>query len=60
MSNGVNYHKIYLNLPLQEPPKFTQIGIFGMKINKPSGNPEDSPLPHFEQLLLNSCPNGWK
>jgi hypothetical protein len=25
-------HKIYQHLPLQDPPKFTQIGIFGMKI----------------------------
>jgi hypothetical protein len=24
---------------LQDPPKFTQIGIFGLK-TKPSGNPE--------------------
>jgi hypothetical protein len=24
---------------MQGPPKFTQIGIFGMKIHKPSGNP---------------------
>jgi hypothetical protein len=46
-----NGHKIYLiavkyiiwlynkqNLPLQDPPKFTQIGKFGSKIT-PSGNP---------------------
>jgi hypothetical protein len=26
-------HKIYQNLPLQEPPKFTQIGILGLKIS---------------------------
>jgi predicted secreted protein len=25
-------HKIYQHLPLQDPPKFTQIGIFGLKI----------------------------
>jgi hypothetical protein len=24
---------MYQHLPLQEPPKFTQIGIFGLKIN---------------------------
>jgi hypothetical protein len=28
-----NIHKIYQHLPLQDPPKFTQIGIFGLKIN---------------------------
>jgi hypothetical protein len=28
MPNG---HKIYQHLPLQDPPKFTQIGIFGLK-----------------------------
>jgi hypothetical protein len=27
-----NGHKIYQHLPLQDPPKFTQIGIFGLKI----------------------------
>jgi hypothetical protein len=30
MPNG---HKIYQNLPLQEFPKFTKIGIFGLKTN---------------------------
>jgi hypothetical protein len=25
--------KIYQNLSMQDPPKFTQIGIFGLKIN---------------------------
>jgi hypothetical protein len=25
-------HKIYQHLRLQDPPKFTQIGIFGLKI----------------------------
>jgi hypothetical protein len=28
-----NGHKIYQLFPVQGPPKFTQIGIFGMKIN---------------------------
>jgi hypothetical protein len=28
---GPNGHKIY-HLPLKVPPKFTQIGIFGLKI----------------------------
>jgi hypothetical protein len=27
-----NVHKIYQLLPLQGPPKFIQIGIFGLKI----------------------------
>jgi hypothetical protein len=26
-------HKIYQHLPSQHPPKFTQIGIFGLKTN---------------------------
>jgi hypothetical protein len=36
--NIPNGHKIYQHLPLHGPPKFTQIGIFGLKTN-PSGNP---------------------
>jgi hypothetical protein len=28
-----NGHKIYQYYPLQDPPKFTQIGIFGLKEN---------------------------
>jgi hypothetical protein len=28
------------HLPLQDPPKFSQFGLFGMKIHMPSGNPE--------------------
>jgi hypothetical protein len=28
------------NIPLQDAPKFTQIGIFGLKIHITSGNPE--------------------
>jgi hypothetical protein len=27
-----NGHKIYQNFPFQDPPKFTQILIFGLKI----------------------------
>jgi hypothetical protein len=27
--NSPNGHKIYQHLPLPDPPKFTQIGIFG-------------------------------
>jgi hypothetical protein len=29
-------HKIYQQFPLQDPPKFTQIGIFGLKTNHPA------------------------
>jgi hypothetical protein len=28
-----NVHKIYHHLPLQGPPKFTQVSIFGFKTN---------------------------
>jgi hypothetical protein len=31
----VNCHKIYQQRPLQDPQKFTQIGIFGLKIYHP-------------------------
>jgi hypothetical protein len=31
--NRPNGHKIYQHLPLQDPPKFTLIGIFGLKTN---------------------------
>jgi hypothetical protein len=30
--NRLNGHKIYQHLPLQDHPKFTQVGIFGLKI----------------------------
>jgi hypothetical protein len=30
--NIPNGHKISQHFPLQDPPKFTQIGIFGLKI----------------------------
>jgi hypothetical protein len=33
-----NVHKIYQHLQLQDPPKFTQIGIFWFE-NVPSGRP---------------------
>jgi hypothetical protein len=32
-SNIPNGHKIYQHFPFQGPPKFTQTGIFGLKIN---------------------------
>jgi hypothetical protein len=44
---------MFQHLLLHEPPKFTQIGIFGLKTNhlatpivenKPSGNPADKPF----------------
>jgi hypothetical protein len=31
--NIQNGHKIYQDFPQQDPPKFTQIGIFGLKTN---------------------------
>jgi hypothetical protein len=31
--NGPSVHKIYQHLPLQDPPKFTQIWIFGSETN---------------------------
>jgi hypothetical protein len=34
--NIPNVHKIYKHLPLQGPPKFIQIGIFGLKIYHPT------------------------
>jgi hypothetical protein len=40
---------VYQHLPLQDLPKFTQIGIFGFE-NMPSGNPVELLLIQF--LLL--------
>jgi hypothetical protein len=37
--NGPNGHRIDQHLPLQDRAKFTQIGIFGLKLHLPSGNP---------------------
>jgi hypothetical protein len=34
--NRQNGHKIYQHLSLQDPPKFTQSGIFGFKICHPA------------------------
>jgi hypothetical protein len=31
--NGPSVHEIYQHLPLQDPPKFPQIRIFGLKTN---------------------------
>jgi hypothetical protein len=31
--NGLNFRKIYQHLPLQDPPKCSQIWIFGLKTN---------------------------
>jgi hypothetical protein len=31
--NGPGVHKIYQHLPIADPPKFTQIWIFGLKTN---------------------------
>jgi hypothetical protein len=35
-----NGNRIYQHLPLQDPTKFTQIWIFGLKIYAASGNPD--------------------
>jgi hypothetical protein len=32
LQNISNGRKIYQHLQLQDPPKFTQIGIFGLKV----------------------------
>jgi hypothetical protein len=32
LQNMPNGHKICRHLPLQDPPKFTQFGIFGLKV----------------------------
>jgi hypothetical protein len=33
LKNRPNGHKIYQDFPWQDPPKFTQIEIFGLKTN---------------------------
>jgi hypothetical protein len=38
---------LYQHLPLQAPPKFTQIWIFWLKIHMPSGNPARGALHSF-------------
>jgi hypothetical protein len=43
--------KIYQHLPLQEPTKFTQIGIFGLK-TVPSGNPGCGPHYYLKRALI--------
>jgi hypothetical protein len=37
--NIPNSNKIDQRLPFQDPPKFTQNGILGLKIYMPSGSP---------------------
>jgi hypothetical protein len=32
MYNRPNVHEIYQHFPLRDPPKFTQVAIFGLKI----------------------------
>jgi hypothetical protein len=46
--NRPNVHKIYQHLLLQFPPQFTQIYIFGLKIN------HLATLPPFRQLARQS------
>jgi hypothetical protein len=38
LRNRPNGYKIYQHLPVKDPQKFTQIGIFDFE-NTPSGNP---------------------
>jgi hypothetical protein len=42
-------HKIDKHLPLQDPPKFTQIGIFWFE-NVPSGKPSNLPAEAANEL----------
>jgi hypothetical protein len=45
--------KIYNDFPLQDPPKFTQIGIFGLKICHLATLYYNAPaLKHFPTLCL--------
>jgi hypothetical protein len=52
--NGPNGHKIYQHFQLQDPPRFSQIGIFGLKTNK-SGNPGCKP-----NVQKSNCENDEK
>jgi hypothetical protein len=45
-----NAHKMHKHLPLQDPRKFTQIGIFGLATLTTSG-------PFFSEEPLNLCKN---
>jgi hypothetical protein len=46
--NRPNDYKLYQHCPLQEPRKFTQIGIFGLKIH------------HLATLVRNAFDDGIK
>jgi hypothetical protein len=48
MQNRPKVHQIYLHLPLQDPPKFTNIDIFGLKIY------------HLATLVLKTVPSSPK
>jgi hypothetical protein len=43
---------VYQHFPILAPPKFTQIGLFGWKINQ-SGKPASKQIP-FQQLPRNT------
>jgi hypothetical protein len=46
---------MYKNFPSQGPPKYTQIGIFGMKIYVRSGNPDGLLLDCTKTHQLSGC-----
>jgi hypothetical protein len=48
---------MYQSLPLQDPPNFTQIGIFGLKIYTISGNPGESAKKVISstQIFFDNC-----
>jgi hypothetical protein len=61
VSNG---HKMYQHLPLKDPPKFTQIGIFGLKLrcyvtvlnpNVPNANMPNVTVPNLNMLMCHSA-----
>jgi hypothetical protein len=49
-----NVHKIYQHLPLQDPTKFTQIWIFGLKIYHLATLPESRKLPRTGKIRVES------
>jgi hypothetical protein len=62
IENLPNGHKIYQHLPLQHPPTFTQIGIFGLKTNHlaalvPQGKKKCSS--RYFSSLQSKTQSGW-
>jgi hypothetical protein len=52
--NGPNSHKIYQHLPLQDPPKFIKIAMFGLKIYHLATLAR---APNVRQMLFSSTGN---